>query len=247
MIIGSNVLYFENLPSTNAYATGLVKGSKTGEGLVIQAGFQPSGRGQGSNSWESEAGKNLLISIILYPNMIPPAQQFLLSAAVSLGICDFLRQHITGVSIKWPNDIYVGSDKIAGILIENSIMGDRLEHSVAGIGLNINQENFRSGAPNPVSLRMITGKNYNLDECLASLLEHLDSRYLELTKGSNDRLESDYQELLFRRNEWHRYRDSAGEFRGMIIAAGSDGLLQIKRENGSTAEYSHGELDFILP
>ncbi len=84
---------------------------------------------------------------------------------VSLGICDFLDRYCHGSTIKWPNDIYVKNDKIAGILIENSIMGEKIESSVAGIGLNINQDKFDPGIPNPVSLKMITGKEYDT-ECV---------------------------------------------------------------------------------
>ena len=147
MIIGSKLLFFENLPSTNSHAASLLRDNKVSEGAVIYTNYQSAGRGQGGNKWESEENKNLLISIVLFPSMISPADQFLLSMAVSLGICDFLDRYISAISIKWPNDIYVKNDKIAGILIENSIMGDHIENTIAGIGININQEKFMSDAP----------------------------------------------------------------------------------------------------
>ncbi len=168
MIIGSKLFLFESLPSTNSYAAFLLKNEVIPEGAIVSAEYQTTGRGQGSNIWESENGKNLLISIILYPSIIYPASQFLISMALSLGICDFLKRFIPDCSIKWPNDIYVNDDKIAGILIENSIMGDKIESTIAGIGLNINQEKFLSDAPNPVSLSLITGKKYDLNSLSGS-------------------------------------------------------------------------------
>ncbi len=162
MIIGSNIYFYDHLTSTNSEAVRLLKESGLPEGAVISAGFQSAGRGQKENKWESEEGKNLLISVILFPINIEPDLQFIISMTISLGICDFLKRHIPASSIKWPNDIYVNNDKIAGVLIENSIMGSSIEYSIAGIGLNINQEKFTGDAPNPVSLKNITGIDYDI-------------------------------------------------------------------------------------
>ena len=126
MIIGSKIYFFEQLTSTNSEAVRVMKENHIPEGSVISAGYQSAGRGQKGNSWESSEGKNLLISIILYPSIINPGEQFLISMAISLGICEFLRNYIPECKIKWPNDIYVFNDKIAGVLIENSVMGDRI-------------------------------------------------------------------------------------------------------------------------
>jgi BirA family transcriptional regulator, biotin operon repressor / biotin---[acetyl-CoA-carboxylase] ligase len=245
MIIGSKLLFIENLPSTNTHATTLLRISRPEEGLVISTNFQPAGRGQGSNTWESEADKNLLISIIVYPTNISPERQFLLSTAISLGICDFLGRYTTDISVKWPNDIYVKNDKIAGILIENSILGNKIEHSVAGIGLNINQELFTGGAPNPVSLKNLTGTDYDTGKCLEELLRDLDGRYKSLITGETDKLETDYSRLLYRKDEWHRYCDDKGEFNGMITGVSPEGLLLIRRENGALERYAFREVDFM--
>ena len=115
-------------------------------------------RGQSGNKWESEDGKNLLISIILYPSIIISCRTVsIFQWQFPLVFVILLSRYISGCTIKWPNDIYVNNDKIAGILIENSIMGDKIENTIAGIGLNINQNKFSSDAPNPVSLELITG------------------------------------------------------------------------------------------
>ena len=140
MIIGSVIKFHKELTSTNDQAFMLLKTINPVEGTVIYADFQKAGRGQKDNKWESEKGKNLLLSIILYPTSIRPEDQFYLSMAVSLGICDFIDSFFPGSKIKWPNDIYINDDKIAGILIENSVMGETIESTIAGIGININQK-----------------------------------------------------------------------------------------------------------
>jgi BirA family biotin operon repressor/biotin-[acetyl-CoA-carboxylase] ligase len=246
MIIGSQLLFFENLPSTNSYAATLLKENELPEGAVIYTNYQTSGRGQAGNKWESEENKNLLISIVLYPSIISPTDQFLLSMAVSLGICDFLKHYISGVSIKWPNDIYVNNDKIAGILIENSIRGDLIEHTIAGIGINVNQEKFLSDAPNPVSLSILTGRQYDLTGCIIQLAGKLDKRYKQLISEDFDLLRRDYLSLLFRRNQWCDFQDMNGIFKGRISDVTDSGKLKVEQENDIINEYSFKEIDFIL-
>ena len=246
MIIGSKLLFLKNLPSTNSYAASLLREHEVAEGSVIYTNFQTAGRGQGGNKWESEENKNLLISIVLFPSMINPEDQFLLSMALSLGICDFLDQYTQAISIKWPNDIYVINDKIAGILIENSIMDDLIEHTIAGIGININQTKFLSEAPNPVSLSNLTGNQYDLGDCLIKLTSALDKRYKYLISGDIDIVERDYISRLYRFNEWSSFRDMNGIFNGRILKVNNTGILVVERENGTVNEYSFKEIDFII-
>jgi BirA family biotin operon repressor/biotin-[acetyl-CoA-carboxylase] ligase len=244
MIIGSNILFIPDLPSTNSFAAQTLKDGRPGEGTVIRTNYQSAGRGHGTSGWESEADKNLLISIILYPHTISPEDQFLLSMMISLGIHDFLSSHLNGVKIKWPNDIYVKDDKIAGILIENGIMGNRIEHTVAGIGLNINQEIFLSDAPNPVSMKMLTGKEYITDECLLQLLSCLDRRYKAALAPGGVGIPAEYNSLLYGKDEWRKYSDEEGSFTGRLLNAGPDGRARIERETGGLKEYSFKELEF---
>jgi len=246
MIIGSKLLFFENLPSTNLHAAWLIKNNDLSEGTIIHTNYQLAGRGQMGNKWESEDSKNLLISIILFPSMINPSDQFVLSMAISLGICDFLKRYIPDCRIKWPNDIYVNNDKIAGLLIENSIMSDHIENTIAGIGLNINQDKFLSSAPNPVSLRMITGKEYDVNTCLYQLSDDLDKRYKQLISGNLIQIKEEYISNLFRLNEWCTYRDKNGFYQGRIKSISEYGNLMIESESGKTNEYSFKEVDFIL-
>jgi BirA family transcriptional regulator, biotin operon repressor / biotin---[acetyl-CoA-carboxylase] ligase len=246
MAIGSNLIFIPNLPSTNSRALELAKSKTLPEGTIIYTNYQSAGRGQKGNSWESEDGKNLLISVILTPSMINPADQFIISMTVSLGICDFLKRYIPACSIKWPNDIYINNDKIAGILIENTIMGDLIENTIAGIGLNINQQIFISDAPNPISLSMITGKHYDLKACLDQLSSDLDKRYTQLISENHNQIRQQYASQLYRINEWYDFRDLIGVFSGRIKSVTHNGMLQIETRTGSITDYSFSEVDFIL-
>ncbi len=246
MIIGSKLFFFENLPSTNEYTSLLLKTTHVTEGTIVYTNYQSAGRGQVGNKWESENGMNLLISIVIFPLMISPADQFLISMAVSLGICDFLKRYITVCSIKWPNDIYVNNDKIAGILIESSIMGERIENTIAGIGLNINQNKFLSDAPNPVSLSLITGISYDLTTCLNQLASDLDKRYKQLLSEEFEMIKHEYVTQLYRLNQWCDFRDLNGIFNGCIRSVTDQGRLLIERKNDNKSEYSFKEIDFML-
>ncbi len=120
--------------------------------------------------------------------------------------------------IKWPNDIYVADDKIAGILIENSIFGNWIESTIAGIGLNINQEDFLSDAPNPVSLKMLTGKTYDTGICLQQLIGKLDKRYRQLLSGKLSKIKTEYISSLYQLEEWQNYKTDSGILYGRIIS-----------------------------
>ena len=246
MIIGSNLLFFENLPSTNSHAANLLKRESLPEGTIVYTNYQTAGKGYSGNSWESEDGKNLLISIILYPTFIKPSDQFNISMAISLGICDFLMRFIPSCSVKWPNDIYIYNDKIAGILIESAIIADKFEYSIAGIGLNINQEKFISPAPNPVSLKQNTGKAYDLPASLVLLATDLDKRYKLLIAGDKEKIRKDYESKLYRLNQWSGFRDKDREFTGRILTVGEYGRLIIETRDGKIRDYSFKEVEFIL-
>jgi BirA family transcriptional regulator, biotin operon repressor / biotin---[acetyl-CoA-carboxylase] ligase len=246
MIIGSKIIFRENLPSTNTYLGQLLQDKNLPEGTIVYTNYQSAGRGQSGNRWESEDGKNLLFSILIFPSMINPVNQFIISMAISLGICDFLERQIPGGTIKWPNDIYVNNDKIAGILIENSILGEHIEYSIAGIGLNINQVKFLSDAPNPVSLKLLTGANFDLKTCLSQLVSDLDKRYKQVISESFDQVRNDYFSKLYRVNKWSDFRDQDGVFSGRILSVTEIGKLQIEKKSGLRVEYSFKEIEFMI-
>ena len=245
MIIGSNIQFYESLQSTNSSASLSLKEKELPEGTVIFTDFQTAGKGQQGKRWESEKGKNLLFSVILYPSSVSPDNQFLISMIISLGICDFLRELVPEVKIKWPNDIYVNNDKIAGILIENSIIGDTIESSITGIGININQEKFSPDIPNPVSLKIITGKDTDTGTALENLLNYLDNRYKQLLYGDRGLIRDEYASMLYQAGEWHTYRSEGIIFKGRIQGITDSGSLKIEKEDSSVSEFAFKEVDYI--
>jgi BirA family biotin operon repressor/biotin-[acetyl-CoA-carboxylase] ligase len=223
----------------------LLREKELTEGTVIRAGFQTAGKGQQGNRWESERDKNLLFSIILFPSSVEPDEQFLISMTISLGICDYLKQFLSNVTIKWPNDIYVNNNKLAGILIENSLIGHYIESSVAGIGININQETFSQEIPNPVSVKIITGKEHDTDLFLRELLSRLDKRYKQLLYGDRDQIRNEYFSNLYRAGEWHYYKSEGKLFKGKIASVSTSGILTMEQEEKQFGEFSFKELDYI--
>lgn len=232
------------IDSTNTFALDLIKNNNPSAGTVVLTLKQTKGRGQRSNFWESESGKNLTISAILKPEFLAISNQFQISMVISLGAIDYLQEYLTGVSIKWPNDIYVEDKKIAGILIEHSIMGTLLAYSICGIGLNVNQKIFTSDAPNPTSLTILTGKKFNLDEELFKLLECIEKRYFQLKDGGSELLKKDYLNSLYWKDGLHQFSDSKGVFEGKIAGITEFGQLRITTEQEERV-YNFKEVSFV--
>jgi len=245
-MIGSIVHRIHETDSTNNYAANQLLTKRLPEGVVFIADSQIVGRGQASSSWESEPNKNLTFSILLYPEFLEISRQFELSKAISLGVADFLNEHTHGVSIKWPNDIYLENRKVAGILIENSIRINKISSSIIGIGLNINQQMFLSDAPNPVSLSQVTGRIYNLEESLSDLCRKINGRYGQLCNGEFNQIDPDYIQYLFRRETWSLYSDENGDFEGKILGVDSIGRLRIETKSGKINKYQFKEVSFRL-
>ena len=243
-IIGSKIERIDKLGSSNNYAATQLLTKRLPEGIVFVANSQVDGRGQVSNKWESEPNKNLTLSILLYPDFIEIRRQFEISKAISLGVVDFLKELTDHVSIKWPNDIYIRTRKVAGILIENSIHTDKISSCIVGIGLNINQTKFISDAPNPVSLRQITGKIYDLEEMLPELCLKMDARYLQIRNGDFRQIDDDYTEMLYQRDRWSPYSDENGDYEGQIVGVDQIGRLMIESRAGKINKYDFKEVTF---
>jgi BirA family biotin operon repressor/biotin-[acetyl-CoA-carboxylase] ligase len=246
MLIGSKILHFKKVSSTNTVASRLAKYREVPEGSVVTADFQTGGKGRSGNKWFSEKGRNLLLSIILYPRHISPGDQFFISMTISLGIIDFIDRYTGGGKIKWPNDIYVGDKKIAGILIENSLMGDKMEFSIAGIGININQEVFPPELPEAVSLRMVTGEKTDTRECLNQLLSCIDKRYNQLTLGERPIIRDLYISRLycFMNSCSFIELENGRVFAGRISDVMPSGLIIIEEDNNKRRGYSFNEIKF---
>ena len=234
--------------STNNYLKDLIVSQRDAlsEGTVVTADFQTKGRGQVGNFWESEDGKNLLVSIYFSPSHIEPTSQFVLSELVSLAIVDLLQEEISDISIKWPNDIYWKNQKLAGILIENELFGNRVIHSVIGIGLNVNQEKFLGSAPNPVSLALIKGKQYDREELLHRLIERVYTFYMRVLRDEMPNIDEDYHAHLFRKEGFHLFQQHDEAFLARIVNVQSNGQLILQMQQGQLLKCSFKEVRFVL-
>ena len=241
-----SLVYLEETESTNKYLNDLCNRQCVGELTTVTTDFQTSGRGQRGNNWESERGQNLMFSFVLYPAFLKARKQFLLSQIISLAIKEELDTHVSDVSIKWPNDIYWKEKKICGILIENDLMGRNISQSIAGIGININQETFHSFAPNPVSLRQITGKEFDLFEILKNIVLRIQSYYSLLKKGNTESIVCQYEMSLFRKEGMHRFKDANGEFLARIICVEPEGRLILEDEILNKRGYMFKEVEYLL-
>ncbi|WP_167609865.1 biotin--[acetyl-CoA-carboxylase] ligase [Maribellus sediminis] len=240
-----NIVVLNAIESTNNYASQLVS-DKPEECTVVLAQFQHKGRGQQGNYWESEPGKNLLMSMILYPGFLPADKQFYISKIVSLALAEVLDAEVGQVAIKWPNDMYIGTKKVAGILIENAIKGFHLDHSIVGIGLNLNQETFLSDAPNPVSLRQLTQKDYGNLDIAKRFREVFRNWYQALKEGKLSEVDAAYFGRLLGKNEWRKYRSGDNEFEARIVGTGEYGKLQLEDRKGQILEFMFKEVEFVF-
>ena len=239
---------FIHLPhtgSTNQYLRDLVEATKTREeGTVIWADYQSAGKGQKGNTWESEEGKNLLFTLLLCPDCIEASDQFIISQMVSLAIIDVLSSYSEGFSVKWPNDIYYNDKKIAGILIENDIAGRSIFSSFIGIGINVNQTQFLSDAPNPVSLVQIIGEDTSCEMLLSKIIESIYYYYDIAIEGNFELIRKDYMSSLYRKDDFYDFSDADGFFSGKIKNVAPSGTLTITDQSGIDRNYEFKEVVF---
>ena len=168
------IIHIDETDSTNRWLKSQQLTANSQKAIAVCAEYQTAGRGCGTNRWESERGKNLLFSLLLHPEQIHASKQFHISMVISLAITEALGQYIGNLSIKWPNDIYWKNGKLAGILIENTLQGTMIKDCIIGVGLNVNQQHFRSDAPNPVSLWQICERETDCKKLLHDILNCLD-------------------------------------------------------------------------
>lgn len=246
------LIALQETDSTNQYLSQLCNNMQetVAELTAVTAEFQSAGKGQRGNSWEAEEGKNLLFSFVLYPTFLEARHQFILSQIVSLSIKEELNRWSNDITIKWPNDIYWKDQKICGILIENDLSGHYISRSISGIGININQEVFHSDAPNPVSLKQITGKEHDRYEILANILRRVQIYYkglqLEDFATYADEISTRYARSLFRRRDFHPYEDANGRFLARLLRVEQDGRFVLEDESGKEREYLFKEVQYVL-
>ena len=218
-----------------------------GHGDVICAERQTAGRGQRGHTWTSPEGVNLLFSVVLCPTFLPAGEQFLLSQAVALALVDTLGTCGIDARIKWTNDIYAGDRKLVGILIEHNLTGDRLSRTIVGIGVNVNQTRFDPSLPNPSSMHLETGCEYDRQEVLHRLGDCLAARYEQLEKGDREALQADYRRRMYRLGERHRYRYPDGRtVEAVLRGVRPSGELLLELPDGRTEGYLFREIEFVI-
>jgi BirA family biotin operon repressor/biotin-[acetyl-CoA-carboxylase] ligase len=252
--IGNKVIKLDAIESTNEYAGKLLQNDNSViEGTIVWAIDQTNGKGQRGSLWHSESGKNLTFSLILRPDFINIENQFLLSKVVSLGIKDFLENllHVNmaennfKVHVKWPNDIYVGSKKIGGILIENNVREARLVSSIVGVGININQTSFSKELNNPVSFQLLTGLDIDLEEALEAVLATINIRYQQLRSNKIEEINSDYLRALYQFGNFVNYLVNNKRVTCKIVDVNKNGALQLEKKDGDIISCDYKEVVFI--
>lgn len=244
------ILHFDEINSTNVFLYDKISENNDISDMVVVAAHQTAGRGMDKNRWESEAGKNLLFSIALNVNFLEAENQFKISQAVSVAIVETLSQFVDDkrLFIKWPNDIYFGDKKLAGMLIQNTIEGRMMGVSIIGIGLNVNQIEFSKGIPNPISLKMISGRDFDLDNLLNLLVSSIKTKVESLRdKENQNEINEKYVSRSYRFGIWSDYFYQ-NQVKSMIIR-GFDkyGRLLLHDKEGAEIVCDVKELQFFPP
>lgn len=214
--IGNRIIRLAETGSTNSYVHNLMSRGEIRHGNVVITSKQSRGRGQEGTTWTTEPCKNITASVYVEPFFLPPDRQFFITIFVTLGLFDLLSNYVERVSIKWPNDILVGSRKMAGVLIENTISGNSIAASVLGIGLNVNQSIFPPEVPNATSLKIVLGSDLNVDDVFFDLLESLNNRYMQIQKNMYQVMKTEYLEHLYLFGQIREYKTIKGLLVGKI-------------------------------
>ncbi len=245
----SNIFFLDEVDSTNRYLREYIKEQRPESLFCVVAENQTAGRGQVGNSWHSTKGYSLTFSFYLGCGGLEPRKQYVVSEFAAYGLYKTIKRYLTeeqaeNLKIKWPNDIYYGDKKLAGMLIEHSITGRKIDHSVVGVGLNLNQEVFPSELPNPISLKQITGKDYTAEEVVARIMKRFGFMKEDFIMQRFGTVHNEYMEALYRRRGFHPYRDKDGDFLARIYDVLANGQLVLERENGQRSHYDIKDVEF---
>ncbi|CAI8262345.1 MAG: Bifunctional ligase/repressor BirA [Cryomorphaceae bacterium] len=238
-----NHIKLETINSTNDYALSLKDSLVFKEGLVVTASYQSGGNGQRGKAWESNANENLLLSVVIEPKLKLDVQ-FLISIVVALSVCDLLKSLGIEAEIKWPNDILVAKQKIAGILIQNKVQGNYITHSVIGLGFNVNQLVFKDYSLKATSLRLQQNKEYEVLEIQEQFLSFLSERLKRLKVGENQ--ENECLNSLFLKDKPAAFGSGNKQFMGIIKGVSESGKLLIKLEDDSIAAFENQQVKYLF-
>lgn len=223
------IIQLDAVSSTNTVLREMLNQAPQEAGLVIAADYQTGGRGQVDTVWESERGLNLLCSVLLQPNFLAIDQQIYLNMAMCLAVYDVIREYTPEVLIKWPNDVYVRHQKVCGILIENQLAGSKIKSSIVGVGLNVNQQQFKEAKA--TSLSVVKNTLLDKDEILNKLLQAIHTRYQLLFLKQFEKLNKDYHNVLLGLNELRKFQSGLSVFNGVIKQVNEQGMLVVEVKN----------------
>ena len=250
-LLGSTIIKLDAIDSTNDYARNLLlKDANIADGTVVITDFQERGKGRRTKTWISEKGLNLTMSVILYPVSLKVIDQFLMTKVVSLGMMDYLNSISDDtlsdrLRIKWPNDIYVGGNKICGILIENIVRINKIKVCIVGIGLNVNQEIFPSEIINPTSIKSELKRSFDLDQVREDLCSYLEVRYKQLSGLDFELLNQDYEDGLLGRGEMKNYQIKGKRVEAKLVGVSNFGELVLESQDGPRIVCDFDQLQYV--
>ncbi|MBX2972482.1 MAG: biotin--[acetyl-CoA-carboxylase] ligase [Flavobacteriales bacterium] len=243
MGIGHPVIAFDTLESTNKTAAELLNLSKVQHGAVILARTQTAGLGQRGRTWLSEPGADLTMSVVLEPARLRADEQFVLGKMAALAVADVVRELVPGeVRIKWPNDVLVDRRKIAGILIANEVVGELVQSSVVGIGINANSSAFPEEMM-ATSILNEAGRTVQVDRLREQVCAALD-RYWALWERGDTKLAEAYSARLWMRGRWADLLLDGEPITARPMDVDRHGRLLVEREGGGVAAYGLDRLRF---
>lgn len=244
LFTAKQIIYLPECPSTNDFLLAELSRQSLHEGLVVITSKQTAGKGQRGNTWVTEPDKNLTFSVLFKPTFMLPSHQFFMSMACSLAVADWLKSlNIEDVKVKWPNDVYIGKNKVAGILLENQLRGTVIQHSVWGIGININQTHF--GELAATSVYQVKGVEQDVRLCFQSLTLFIEKRYLQLKAGLYPLIKQAYLSSLMAFQTEQKFEDAEGIFLGKIEDVLDSGHVCIYH-SGIIKQYDLKEVKMIL-
>lgn len=243
MQIGRKIIRLESVDSTNNYIANLLNKGELSSGTVIMADEQFAGKGQRGAEWLTKPGENLTFSFFLDNVNLSVQKQFYITCIISNILIDLLNKIGLAAKIKWPNDIYIKQEKIAGILIENQLSGIIVKSAIIGIGLNVNQLDF--GDLNATSIQKETNERKNPMDILYLFIEQFNSKWENFSETNFNDVKSEYLKKLFQLNEMGTYEDNTGIFKGRIINVLDSGHLEIEKGN-DVLKYDLKEIKFKL-
>lgn len=248
LFTGRHIIDLHEVASTNTYAMQLLKEGGLTEGTLIRAAHQSRGRGQYGNTWLSEPGKNLTFSLVVHPSTLSAGKQFFLSKITSLAVLGMLTEFLPAshydIQIKWPNDLLVNGEKIAGILIENLVQGNNIQSAVIGVGINVNQVHFEPLKRKAVSMSLLLKKELDLQQVLERFCQHFEALYLALRQDRTETLNKQYLHNLYRQGQEGDFFAGGEKFRAKITGVEESGQLLLETAGG-VRRFNFKEVEFL--